>query len=146
LSRQFTNASAGCPDAEAMLECATVHCDLGNCLQACQDYTRCLDQGSDVCIAMTSCVMTAECALCQSQLSTCSLGFCAEHSFCAPPLTADGPCSKLEGCCLLQGEGAASCLTTLQTIVTLGGDVNCASGMHDWDVLAHFHVPCRFEQ
>jgi len=146
LSRQFSNTSEGCPDAQALLDCASVHCDVGSCLQACQDFTSCLEQSSDTCVAMSTCVASPECGLCQSQLLSCSLGFCAEHSFCAPPLTADGPCSKLEGCCLLQGAGAAACLTTYQTLVTAGGDVNCMSAMSDWDVVAHFHVPCRFEE
>jgi hypothetical protein len=145
--RLFPNTGPSCPDVAALVECADLHCDVGACLQTCQDYASCLDgMSGDACASAASCPLTAECSQCQNDLASCMYGFCPEHVTCSPAITPDGPCNKLEGCCALQGKNADTCLSTIQTIVTFGGDANCVGSMNDWDVLAHLHVPCKFQQ
>jgi hypothetical protein len=142
--RQFPNSGPGCPDARGLYDCAKVHCDLGSCFETCEAYLSCLDTQEDVC-AIAGCELTAECAQCQDDVLSCALGFCAEHATCAPRITPDGPCQQLASCCLLQGDRASSCLGVLTPLLTtLGGDANCIGSMHDWDVLSHMHVPCKF--
>ena len=145
LARQFPNTNESCPNAASVVGCVEQHCDLGGCLQACGDYTRCLDTTKDVCSISADCVPSAECVTCQSALSTCLLGFCAEHATCAPGITPDGPCAELSFCCALQGDQASACISVLSPVISsLGGDANCIGSMNDWDVLSHMHVPCTF--
>lgn len=145
--RLFPNTGPTCPDPASLVECADLHCDLGACLQTCQEYASCVDGTSeDVCTSAISCPQTPECARCQNDMVACMYSYCSEHVTCVPAITPDGPCSKLQGCCALQGNDADWCLMTFQSIAAFGGDANCIGSMHDWDVLAHLPVPCKFHQ
>lgn len=143
-ARQFPNTGPDCPDPVGILSCVQVHGDVASCLSTCAEYTQCLDTTTDVC-SYATCIPTPECMACQSALGDIALGFCGEHITCAPPVTPDGPCERLSGCCMLQGENAGSCLGVVSQLLTsLGGDTNCVGSMHDWDALSHMHAPCTF--
>jgi hypothetical protein len=72
-------------------------------------------------------------------------GFCSDIIHCAPPITPNGPCSKVEACCQSQGDFAARCLALARQLESLGGDPSCVGAMSDWDFNSHLPVPCSWE-
>jgi hypothetical protein len=142
-----SGADAGCPDPVAMAVCGCDHCNLSACLGTCSDYLTCAEQQPDACTS--GCVLDAVCGACLSNMTQCIFGFCPGAVSCAPALIDGGACAQLEACCATQRDGGdAPCLAVVRQIEPLGGDVNCASGMHDWDFVTHFasNPPCDFDQ
>jgi hypothetical protein len=143
-AKQFvSNTTDACPDARALALCSSRHCDVGACAEACSEYSSCLDASGDVCQAAFQCAASAACAQCQSEILTCTLGYCAEDLSCVPPLTPDGPCSELVACCALQGEYANRCLSVFQPL-SIGGDSGCFGVINDREGVGHLKAPCRF--
>jgi hypothetical protein len=134
-----------CPDPGELAECASEHCELDACVAQCTDFLACVQPQDDVCQAQFSCTMNQACADCQAHTTSCVLGFCSNKVACAAPVAPDGPCSQLEACCAMQGDAAAMCLDTVHLLETLSGDPSCYGAMMDWDVNAHYAVPCRFK-
>jgi hypothetical protein len=134
-----------CPDPNEIVKCASEHCDLNACVAVCSDYVDCLMESDEPCSRQFVCDITEPCSDCYSKLQTCALNFCADVYACAAPASPDGPCSKLEACCAMQGEKAEMCLELVQTIKKLSGDPSCVGAMQDWDFSSHLEVPCEFE-
>jgi len=44
-----------------------------------------------------------------------------------------------------QGDFAPMCFDLVHLLENLGGDINCASAMNDWDFVTHIPVPCEFD-
>jgi hypothetical protein len=135
-----------CPKPAELVKCAAEHCELEPCLAQCRELSACLEQQDDMCRAFNdSCIPNEACGKCQSDVMQCALGFCLDEIACAPPITPDGPCAKLEACCAMQGDQAQSCLDLVYTIEKLSGDPSCFGVMHDWDHNMHLPVPCKFQ-
>jgi hypothetical protein len=133
-----------CPNPIELDKCASEHCELDACVQQCTDYIACLAKDSAPCSVAFTCPIDDACAQCQSRVSSCVFGFCADQIACAAPVTPDGPCSQLEACCAMQGDDAASCLDTVHLLEKLSGDPSCIGVMQDWDANSHLAVPCKF--
>jgi hypothetical protein len=145
-AKQFTtNATEGCPDSQALLQCSSTHCDVGGCLAACSEVTSCLDAAEDPCAATFTCPQSDACAECQNALLSCTLAYCAEDLTCVPPVTPDGPCSKVLACCALQGEDANRCLPVFPTYLSIGGDASCIGAILDREAVGHLKDPCTFD-
>ena len=145
-AEQFSaNAAEGCPDEQAVARCSSTHCDVGRCLEVCSAYASCLDAAEDVCASTFVCSQSEACAQCQTELLTCTLGYCAEDLTCVPPITPDGPCGQLLACCALQGEDADRCLSIFQTVLTISGDATCVGSINDRETVGHLASSCRFE-
>jgi hypothetical protein len=134
-----------CPNPAELAKCASDHCALDACLAKCTDYLACLGRAADPCAAAFTCEIDNDCSNCQLDVTMCTFGYCADTVACASPITPGGPCSQLEACCAMQGEGAASCLDTVHAIEKFSGDPSCAGAMQDWDTTAHLPVPCKFK-
>jgi hypothetical protein len=134
-----------CPNPKELAECASQHCNAGSCLEPCADYLGCLGESEEACSRQFMCEITAACADCHNGVTECVFGFCAEQIACAAPVTPDGPCAKLEACCSIQGDEAASCLDLVRALAKFSGDPSCIGAMHDWDFFSHLPVPCEFE-
>lgn len=134
-----------CPNPVELAKCARQHCELDRCNEVCSEYMTCLDESDDPCSLAFACDITNECSLCQGEVTECVWGFCADQIACAPPVTPDGPCSKLEACCAMQGDDAEACLEVVRAVERLSGDPSCYGIMQDWDVNSHYQVPCKFE-
>lgn len=146
LSKTFVrDAVRECPNPAELNKCAREHCELAPCTQHCGDYLECLGESDDVCAAEAECELSQVCSDCRLAVATCVFSFCTQEIACAPPVAPDGPCSKLEACCAMQGDRASSCLETVHVLERLSGDASCVGAMHDWDTWAHLKVPCKFE-
>jgi hypothetical protein len=140
-----TNGAVDCPNPDELASCADEHCELSACVAQCADYLGCLQKSADPCSDMYTCALTDACQNCQSMVQSCALNFCADKLACAPPAAPNGPCSQLEACCAMQGDGAMSCQQQVRVIAQLGGDVSCKGVMGDWDFFSHLSVPCTFQ-
>lgn len=138
------DSTQACPDRQKMVDCATTHCELTTCFTECADYASCADQQPDVCTA-TSCAMPAPCLQCMTHVFQCMINFCDDALACAVP-TADGPCTKLEHCCMTQGDYADRCLMLVHQLSSISGDPSCNGVMKDWDWNTHLPVACTYEE
>jgi hypothetical protein len=134
-----------CPNPAELAKCASEHCALDACVAKCTAYLACVGADADPCSAGFSCAIDDECSNCQLDVSMCAFGHCSDLVACAAPITPGGPCSQLEACCAMQGDGAASCLDTVHALEKFSGDPTCAGAMQDWDTTAHLAVPCKFK-
>jgi hypothetical protein len=134
-----------CPDPGQFETCVSANCDMSECAQQCSDYAACLETASQACDPSCGPAIDKPCADCMGKLQTCVLGFCIDQFACAAPPTPGGPCSKLEACCGMQGDSAASCLDTVHLVERISGDPSCLGAMSDWDVTSHLPVPCNFQ-
>ncbi len=144
LSGLAPDASPPCPDRQALVDCATQHCGLAECLGPCADYMSCLKTSADPCHS-TSCTMSAACGTCTSGMFGCLTNFCLDTVGCAQ-VTPGGPCSTLETCCAIQGDYEQACLRTIHQLEKLGGDPTCLGTTQDWDFNSHVPVPCNYDQ
>jgi hypothetical protein len=135
-----------CPDPAQFEACVKDNCNLAECISECASYVACLETSADVCDLTCSQLLDKPCSDCTGSLRTCALGFCGNQFSCASPPAPDGPCAKLEACCGMQGDSAASCLDTVHAIERLSGDPSCYGIMRDWGATPHFPVPCDFEK
>jgi hypothetical protein len=134
LAQKIVKASSdNCPNPQALIDCSETRCQLSTCLASCADYAACLDKAPDPCAAMSDCAMSAACTECNSKLVQCSLNLCFDVLACAPPITPDGPCVKLEACCASQAERAEVCLDLVKRLERLSGDPSCYGVMFDED-------------
>jgi hypothetical protein len=146
IAKQFSaNAAEGCPDEHALSRCSSTHCDVGGCLEACSEYASCLGAAEDPCASSFVCPQSDACTQCQSELLSCTFGFCGEDLSCVPPVTPDGVCGQLLACCSLQGEAADFCLSIFQTVLTTSGDASCIGAINDRETVGHLRSPCRFD-
>ncbi|HEY2736408.1 MAG TPA: hypothetical protein VGI70_20555 [Polyangiales bacterium] len=134
-----------CPNETELAKCGTEHCELDGCVQPCAPYLACLTAMSDPCSSDTSCELSTDCASCEGDVNSCMYGFCSDQIACASPIAPDGPCSQLEACCAMQGDGAAQCLDTVRLLEKFSGDPSCMGLKQDWDATAHLAVPCHFQ-
>jgi hypothetical protein len=134
-----------CPDPKLLTACAEEHCQLDSCVAMCGDYLACTTKEEDPCSVAFTCDIDGPCAECQAAVQQCVFNFCTDQITCAAPVAPDGPCTKLEACCGLQGDMAGSCLETVRLVEKLSGDPSCYGLMHDWDFFSHLPVPCTFE-
>jgi hypothetical protein len=139
------NNSQECPDPAEFQACASANCDVAACLAKCTGYTACLEGVADVCGTTCSPQIEQPCSECIGELTMCTLGFCSDRFACAAPIAPGGPCAKLEACCGMQGDSAASCLDTVHLIEKISGDPSCVGVMSDWDTTSHLPVPCNFQ-
>jgi len=142
LLRQGVTATAACPDAQEMAECAALHCELQSCANLCADQLSCAARQPDVCAA-TDCEASVACHECTGELLQCIFGFCPETLRCAE-LAPDGPCAELRECCHTQGDFEEQCLMLVELQATVGGDPSCLGAMSDWDWNVHLPVPCDY--
>ena len=134
-----------CPKPKAYADCAAEHCELDSCIEACADYASCLKDESDPCAG--TCPQSDACAACVMSTFQCVLGSCPEVVACAAPPTPGGPCSKVEACCMQQGDRAGFCLDLLRQVERLSGDPSCEGLLNDWDFLENIanDPPCMPE-
>ena len=136
------DASPPCPDPQALVDCATDHCGLAECLGPCTDYLTCLKAQPDPCRA-TNCTKDSACGACTGAFFGCLASFCLDQVGCAH-VTPGGPCSELEACCQTQGDYVQSCQRSIHQIEKLGGDTSCVGTIHDWDWNTHIPVVCNY--
>jgi hypothetical protein len=134
-----------CPDPVQYEACVSANCDLAPCLLACSRYTACLEAAPSPCGTTCGAELDLPCGACMNEITSCALGFCTDRFACAAPIAPDGPCARLEACCGMQGDSAASCLDTVHLLEKLSGDPSCKGAMLDWDTTAHLPVPCNFQ-
>jgi hypothetical protein len=139
------DAPAECSDPARLVECATTHCELSACVDACTEYVACLAMHPDPCDGATSCIPDADCGRCVGSMPACVFGYCFEQLACAPPPTPNGPCSTLRECCAIQGEFTQPCLGFVEQFERLSGDRTCIGTIHDWDWNQAIPVPCTYE-
>jgi len=133
-----------CPDVGKFEACVSGRCGPAACYGPCAEYSACLEGSKTTCDPACNSVLTLACSECTNRLTMCAVGFCTDQLSCAAPPVPGGPCSMLEACCGMQGDGAPSCLQTVHLIEKISGDPSCLGVMHDWDTTAHLAVPCHF--
>jgi hypothetical protein len=129
-----------CPVPEDLVACARTHCDQDECLKRCPDYAQCIEDAEDQCVPLCP-PTTVECTQCWTNELDCALNFCAPLLACADPPKPGGTCDMLRECCKSQAmEGVrTSCLSTIELLISLGGDTSCDSATVDVGFTENIH-------
>jgi len=133
-----------CPDYAEAVECASAHCELDRCIDACAAYVKCMARTPDldVCVVAYTCEPEEKCSRCQSEVVQCEQDVCLDKLSCAGPTRSDGACNQLKGCCNDSSDDAASCLDTVDKLARFGGDAECQRLIDDWNVRGDRSRPC----
>lgn len=134
-----------CTGLDDVIECARDHCNVGDCVNACNDFLQCVQAAEDECPATARCPNHQACLNCIAENVVCAWSGACAGLFKCGSTTDGGACDKLEACCMLQSNRTA-CLGFVQGARMFSGDPVCEMFIHEPGFLKAYasEVPCTF--